>query len=49
MKELIVGYVANNADTLAPDEMCEMLKRLSGLQESSVRAYNSLLSAVEGG
>ncbi len=49
MKELIVGYVASNSDKLTPVEMCEMLKRLSGLQESSVRAYNSLLSAVEGG
>lgn len=49
MKELIVGYVANNAETLTSDEICELLKRLSGLQESSVRAYNSLLSAVEEG
>lgn len=49
MKELIVGYVASNSDKLTPVEMCEMLKRLSGLQESSVRAYNSLLSAVEEG
>lgn len=49
MKDLIVGYVANNAAILTPDEVCEMLKRLTGLQESSVRAYNSLLSAVEEG
>ena len=48
MKELIVGYIANNADILTPDEMYQMIQRLTTLQSNSVRAYTTLIEALEG-
>ncbi|KAB1443077.1 hypothetical protein [Pseudodesulfovibrio senegalensis] len=47
LKDMLVGYIANNVDKLTPDEMGQLLQRLSVIQTCSVRAYNSLLDVVE--
>lgn len=47
MKEVIAGYLINNADALQPDEMSDLLKRLNACQSTTIRAYTAVITSEE--
>ena len=47
MKEVIAGYLINNADALQPEELSDLLTRLNACQSTTMRAYTALVTAEE--